>query len=227
MSDEALEKKIEALDQKVDLLLNYINEQRLRAQAMDDLMADLSIVGKDIYDTAVTTLDQQSVELDPSTLSILFTKILRNIPNFGIVLETFESLVDLAKDTGPIINEVIIDFTKKLHELEQKGYIEFFKEAGSIIDNVVSHFTVDDVRLLADNAVTILETVKSLTQPEMMQAINNAVQVFNSLEQENVPSYSLFGAMREMNKPEMKRALGFALVFLKNISQSNSNKHTN
>ncbi len=220
MSDQVLEQKIEALDQKIDLLLNYINEQRLRTQALEDLVADVSIVGKDMYDSAVSALDQQSVEIDPATVSLLFSKLLKNIPNFSIMLETFESGVDLLKDTGPIVNEVIIDFTKKLHEFEQKGYLDFIKEAGSIMDNVVSHFTTEDVRLLADNAVTILETVKTLTQPEMMQAISNAVQVFNALEQDEVPSFSIFGAMIEMNKPEMKRALGFALVFLKNLSQN-------
>lgn len=224
MSDQVLEQKIEVLDKKIDLLLNYVNEQRLRTQAIEDLVADLSIVGKDLYDTTVATLDQQSVEIDPSTVSILLTKLLKNIPNFNIMLETFESMLDLTKDAGPIVNEIIIDLTKKLHELEQKGYMEFMHETASILDNVITHFSTEDVRLLADNVVTILETVKSLTQPEMMQAITNAVQVFNAMEQEEVPSFSLFGAVREMNKPEMKRALGFALAFLKNISQNSLNK---
>lgn len=224
MSDQALEQKIEALDQKIDLLLNYVNEQRLRTQVIEDLVADFSIIGKDVYDTAVATLDQQSVEIDPSTVSILITKLLKNIPNFSMMLETFESMVDLTKDAGPIVNEVIIDLTKKLHELNEKGYMEFFTEASNILDNVITHFSVDDIKLLADNIVPILETIKSITQPEMMQALNNAVQVFNALEQDDVPSYSLIGAARQMNKPEMKRALGFALVFLRNLSQNTSNK---
>lgn len=163
MSNQALEHKIEVLDKKIDLLLNYVNEQRLRTQAIEDLVADLSIVGKDLYDTTIVTLGQ-------------------------------------------------------------KGYMEFLNESISIVDNVVTHFSTDDVRLLADNVVTILETVKSLTQPEMMQAITNAVQVFNAMEQEEVPSFSIFGAIREMNKPEMQRALGFALAFLRNISQNSFNK---
>jgi len=223
MSNQALEAKIEALDKKVDLLLSYINEQRLRNQSIEDLVGDLSIVGKDMYDTAVTSLDEQSVEIDPAIVSNLLIKLLKNIPNFNVILETFESVVDLTKDAGPIVNEVIIDVTKKLQEFDQKGYFEFASETLSILDNVVTHFSIEDVRLLADNAVTIMETVKSLTQPEMMQAITNAVQVFNSIEQDNIPSYSLTKAMLEMRKPEMKKALGFSLMFLKNISQ-NTNK---
>lgn len=126
MSNQALEERIEALDKKVDLLLSYVNEQRLRNQSIQDLLGDLSIVGKDMYDTAVSTLDNQSVEIDPSTIAILLTKLLKNIPNFNLVLETFESMVDLSKDAGPIINEVIIDTTKKLHEFDEKGYFHFW-----------------------------------------------------------------------------------------------------
>ncbi len=225
MSNQALEERIEALDQKMDLLLSYMNEQRLRNESIQDLVGDLSIVGKDIYDTAVTTLDNQSVELDPSTISSLLSKILRNIPNFNIMLDTFESAVDLTKDAGPIVNEVIIDLTKKLHELDQKGYFEFAVETFSVIDNIVEHFSKEDVRLLADNITTILETIKTLTQPEMMLAINNAVQVFNSLEQDEVPSFSMLRAMKEMRKPEMKKALGFGLMFLKNLSQNTSKQN--
>ena len=128
--------------------------------------------------------------------------------------------MDLIKDAGPIVNEVIIDTTKTLHEMDQKGYFTFFREASAILDNIITHFSAEDVRLLADNVVPILETVKSLTQPEMMQALGNAVQVFNAIGHEDVPSYSIFKAAREMNKPEMKKAIGFMMVFMKNIAHN-------
>ena len=41
--------QIAELNQKVDLLLEYMNEQRLKSVAVDDLIADASIIGKDIY----------------------------------------------------------------------------------------------------------------------------------------------------------------------------------
>jgi uncharacterized protein YjgD (DUF1641 family) len=125
---------------------------------------------------------------------------------------------DLVKDAGPIFNEAIIDFTKKLHQLDQKGYFEFFAETGKIFDNIVSHYSPDDVRELADNVVTIMETVRSATQPEMMSALNNGLKIYSSLEMENVPEYSIIKVMREMNKPEMKRALGFFVTFMKNMA---------
>ena len=137
----------------------------------------------------------------------------------------FESINDFIKDASPIFNEVIIDFSKKLNEFDQKGYFEFFGEAGNIFDKIITHYKPEDVRELSDNIVTIMETVRSATQPEMMSALNNGFKIYKSIETENIPEYSIFKVMREMNKPEMKRALGFFVTFMKNMAaETNKNK---
>lgn len=218
--EKNIQTQIDNLNDKVDLILEYVNQQRLKSQAVDDLIADVSIVGKDMYDSAVSELDSRSIEIDPEDLKMIVLKLLRNIRNLNGVLDTFESTADFLKDASPIMNEMIIDMIKKLQDLDQKGYFEFFTEAGNILDNVVTHFTREDVKLLADNIVPMLETVKSLTQPEMLNSVNNAVKIFSRLEMDSAPEYSIWKLMREMNKPEMKRAIGFMITFMKSMSKS-------
>lgn len=224
MEEKTLQVQITELNQKVDLLLEYVNQQRLKTNEVEDLISDLSIVGKDMYDTAVEDLDNRMVHLDLDEVKGLMLRVLRNIDNMNKFLVLFESMTDLIKDASPILNEVIIDFSKKLHELDQKGYIEFFSEAGKIFDNIIIHYKPDDVKELAENIVTIMDTVRSATQPEMMTAINNGLKIYGSMEMDNVPEYSIFKVMREMNKPEMKRALGFFVTFMKNMAaETNKN----
>jgi uncharacterized protein YjgD (DUF1641 family) len=219
---ESTAKQIEALNQKVDTLLEYVNQQRLKSAAMDDLVADVSIIGKDVYDSTVKALDEREVVLDPDQLRELGVRFAQNVGNFNLLLGGLGSAMDLMKDVGPIANEVIIDTTKKLNEFEQKGYFEFMREFGAIMDNIVMHFGVDDVRSLADNVVTILDVLKNLTQPEMLKSIDTAVKVFSNMEIQNVPEYSIFKFIREINTPEMKKAWGFLITFMKNISRNNS-----
>lgn len=226
MEDNALQAEITQLNQKVDLLLEYVNQQRLKTNQLEDLVSDLSIVGKDMYDTAVEELDNRMVNLDLDEVKGLMLRILRNIDNMNKFLEMFESINDFIKDASPILNEVIIDFSKKLNEFDQKGYFEFFAEAGKIFDNIIAHYKPEDVRELSEHIVTILETVRSATQPEMMAAMNNGFKVYASLEMENVPEYSIFKVMREMNNPEMKRGLGFFVTFMKNMA-TETNKNNN
>ena len=225
MEEKALQTQIVELNQKVDLLLEYVNQQRLKTNQFEDLVADVSIVGKDMYDSTVEELDNRMVNLDLDQVKGLVLRVLRNIENMNKFLELFESMNDLMKDAGPILNEVIIDFTKKMNEFDQKGYFEFFAESGKIFDNIVSHYKPEDVRDLSDNIITIMETVRSATQPEMMKAIHNGLKIYSTIEMENIPEYSIFRVIREMNKPEMKRALGFFVTFMKNMAaETNTNK---
>ena len=170
--EKNIQTQIDTLNDKVDLILEYVNQQRLKSQSVDDLISDVSIIGKDMYDSAVTELENRSVEVDPEDVKMIALKLMRNIRNINGVLDTFESTADFMKDASPIVNEMIIDMIKKLNEFDQKGYFEFLAEAGAIVDNIVTHFSRDDVQLLADNVVPMLETVKSLTQPEMLKSVN-------------------------------------------------------
>ena len=124
---ENTSQQIAELNQKVDTILEYVNQQRLKSQAIDDLVADASIIGKDVYDSTVKVLDEHEVVLDPDQLRELGIRLAQNVGNFNNILNTLGSAMDLMKDLEPIVNEVIIDATKKLHEFEQKGYFEFFK----------------------------------------------------------------------------------------------------
>ncbi len=219
VADKRLEQRIDALDKKMDLILEYVHHQKMNSNMIEDLVSDLSIVGKDAYDATVEELDKRQVVLDSSEVTDLAISFLRNIGNIKTVLDTLEMAVDLGKEVGPIANEVIIDFTRQMNEYDQKGYFRFFKEFGPIIDNIVKGFSPEDLKGLADNIVSILNTFKEMTQPEVLDTMQNAIKAFNSMETETVPSYSVWKLMREMNSPEMKKALGYGITFMKNVSK--------
>lgn len=227
MEEKNIQTQIDALDKKLDLILGYVHQQRLNSNVVEDLISDLSIIGKDAYDSTVIELDKRQVELEPSELTDLAVTFLRNIGNIKLVMDTLEMAVDLSKEVGPIANEVIIDFTKQLNIFEQKGYFKFFKELGPIFDNIVTGFTPEDLKQLANSVVSILSIVKEMTQPEVLGTMENAIKAFNSMETESVPSYSVWRLMKEMNSPEMKKALGYGITFMKNVSKDVTVKKIN
>jgi len=219
MSTQDLQLQVNELNRKMDLILEEVVAQRQSRQTMEDLVTDVSLVGKDIFKATVLELDNAGVEVDGEAVKALFLKLLRNIDTLNNMFEMLESVYDLARDVTPIAHQIGLDSIHKMNELEQKGYFEFLKETSKIFDNIVTHFSTDDVRLLADNVVTILETVKSLTQPDMLKALNNGVNVYKSLDTDDIPEISLWRAFRELNSPEMKRGLGFMITFLKNVAK--------
>ena len=214
-----IEDRIDALDRKMDLILAQLQAQNQRSEVVDDLVSDLNIIGKDIYHSTVEELENRQLKVDQAELVELMMLVVRNIDNFKAMINGMEMAVDLGKEMGPIANEMIIDGTKKMHELDQKGYFSFIKEVGPILDNIVTGFSPSEVKELAENIVSILKLIKEMTQPEVLTTVQNAVKAFNSMETESVPSYSVWKLMREMNSPEMQKALGFGITFMKNVSK--------
>jgi uncharacterized protein YjgD (DUF1641 family) len=91
------------------------------------------------------------------------------------------------------------------------------RELMRALDNVVESFSVEDVRALGDNVVTILNTVKNLTQPDMLQAVDNALTVYKKLDINVEEEVSFFTLIKGLNTPEMKRGMAFGMQFLKSM----------
>lgn len=224
--DNNIQEQINDINRKLDLVLEEVLAQKQTRQSIEDLTADLTIIGTDIFASTVTELDNAGVEVDGEAVKLLMLKLVRNVDTITELFEMLESGKDLLKDMSPIVQQVGLDGMHLMHDIEKKGYFDFFKEAIRILDNIVTHFGAEDMKLLADNIVTIMETVKNLTQPDMLKAINSALVVYKSIDVENVEEYSLFKAMLAMNSKEMKKGIGFMITFLKNISK-NTNEHQN
>ena len=218
MAEKDLQKQIDDINVKLDTLLEYATAQKLRIERMDDLVADVNIITRDVFRSTVEELDKQGVELNWEDLQYLAFKFIKNVDKFTYLMDTFDSVFDLIQDMGPIVRKVIIDTIKKMAVLEKKGYFEFFGELMGAMDTVITQYSGEDVKLLSDNIVTIMDTVKNMTQPEMLKAMNNAMAVFQKLEVDDIPEYSIWKAMKEMRSPEMKKGIGFMITFLKNLS---------
>lgn len=229
METEQIQNQINTINNKLDILLEEMELQRKHRREIEDLKDDLMRVGKDLYDTAIVEFEEVHDQLQTGDVFYLGKKLLRNIRNITKTFEQMESTKDFIQDFSPISHELFADFMNRLDEFDRKGYFQFIKELTRVSDKVVTQFTVQDVKDLGENIATILNTVKSLTQPDMLQTINNAVSVYKSLDIEVSEKVTLFSLLREFNKPEMKRGMAFAIQFLKNMAdvhQISSNKLT-
>ncbi len=219
MENQNIQEQIDSINKKLDIILGEIELQSRHRREIDDLKDDIMRVGKDVYDTAVTELEEVHDHLQTGDMLHLGKKLLRNVRNITKTFEQFENIKDFLNDFSPITRELFIDFMNKLDEYDRKGYFQLMKEFGKVMDNVVVSFSAEDVKNLAENAVTILNTVKNLTQPEMLNAINNALTVYKNLDVDISEKVSVFTLLKELNKPEVKKGLAFGLKFLENLGK--------
>ena len=220
MTEVQIQEELAAIRAQLDLVVAEIALQQRHRREMDDLKEDLLRVGKDIYRTAVVELEDVHDHLNTGDILYLGKKMLRNVRTLTAMFEQLESLRDFLGDAAPLARESFLELMEKLDDLDRKGYFAFFRESGAVLDRVVTSFGTDDVKKLGDNIVTILTTVKNLTQPEIMHTINNALAVYNNVDVQVPENVSLLSLLRELNTPEAKRGLTYAIRFLKAVAQS-------
>jgi len=224
MEENKMQDQINDINKKLDIILEEIELQRVHRREMEDLKDDLMRVGKDVYKATVEELEEVADHIQTGDMLHLGKKLLRNVNNISGMFDQLESMSDLVNDLAPISREIVIDFMAKLDEFDRKGYFGFMREINRAMDNVVESFSVDDVRALGDNIVTILNTVKNLTQPDMLQALDNALTVYKKLDIEVDEKISYFTLFKRMNTPEMRRGLSFAIQFLKSMAENPADK---
>jgi len=224
MEEQRLQNQIDTINRKLDTILEEIEYLRQRRREMEDLKEDLVRVGKDFYQTAVEELDDVHDYLSTGDILYLGKKVLRNVRTITQTFEQLESIRDFLQDAAPLARESFIDFMNKLDEFDRKGYFTFAKELGNITDRIVTSFSADDIKNLGENIVTIINTVKNLTQPDMLQAANNALAVYQKMNIEVKEDVSLLKLLKELNTPEARRGLAFAIRFLKNLANQQYQK---
>jgi uncharacterized protein YjgD (DUF1641 family) len=224
MDTKHLEQQISQINQRLDFITQYLQEQHRRQREWDELKEDLTAVGKDVFQTAVQELDEISYHFDTADLLYLLKKLLRNTRNLTKMMDQVESVTDFVHDAAPLGKHILDEVMENLSELERKGYFEFGREVFKIIDTVVSSFTVGDIRLLQENIVSILLTLKNLTQPQMLSSANNALTFFQKMEVVVEQKVSYWSLLKELRDPELKRGLAFIIQFMKNMVQTNGSR---
>jgi uncharacterized protein YjgD (DUF1641 family) len=134
------------------------------------------------------------------------------------MLDQLESFSELSRDVMPLSEEMFLMLLSRLDEMERKGYFKFLQGGMEIMDTVVSSFTDEDVQQLGENIVLILNTVKEMTQPEIMQLLQNTATGMR--EQEVPDNVSMLYLMRQFNDPSVRRGLARTMNVLRTVSDN-------
>jgi uncharacterized protein YjgD (DUF1641 family) len=209
------------LTQKIDMLAEqvaYLTEQARMAeqarQSREELMETMLPVAKDAMRLASEQMEEVQEYLDPEDLVRMLKKLVRHGPQIEMLVDQLDSLTDMLDVARPMLREGVDKATAMAGEFEKKGYFTFAQGGIRMMDNVVTSFGEDDVNRLGDNIVLILNTVKDMTQPEIMNFLRNTLLVA-SKEVEKPVSTSFLDLYRQMQDPAVRRGLALTMRVLK------------
>jgi uncharacterized protein YjgD (DUF1641 family) len=211
-----LNRKIDALTAQVAYLAEQAQIAERGRQERAELIHDLTPIANEAFRLSVEQLEEVQEYVDLSDLLRLFKRLLRNGRNIEKILDQLESLLDLVETVGPLADNAFAKAVDTLAELERKGYFVFAQGGLRIVDNIVTSFGEEDVEALGDNIVLILQTIQSITRPEVMSFVRNTVAIVEGEVGKPVDT-SLLALLRQINDPAVRRGLALALRVLRTI----------
>lgn len=213
-----LNQKIDVLTEQVSFMAEETRKQQTRRREWEELQNDLTPVAGEMYRLTVEQLNEIESYVQLEDGLRLFKRLMRNTRNLEQMLDQMESLAALGQDLAPLSQDAFLTLMRQMDEMERKGYFTFLRGGMEIVDNVVASFTEEDVRQLGDNIVLILQTLKEMTQPEVMTMLRNTATVMR--EEEPPVDVSMFTILRQLNDPAVKRGLAKTLSVLRTVSEN-------
>jgi uncharacterized protein YjgD (DUF1641 family) len=218
MSDVPIElsAKIDALTVQVAYLSEQARQAERQRQERAELVRDVTPIANQAFHLAIEQLEEVQEYVDLADLLRLLKRLLRNARNLERMLDQLEAVSDLADTLGPLTDQAFEKSVDALAEMERKGYFAFARGGAHILDSLVTSFSEDDVRRLGDNIVLIVNTVKDMTQPEILGFVRNTLMLAEK-ELEQPLDISALGLVRQMGDPRVRRGLALTLRVLQAV----------
>jgi uncharacterized protein YjgD (DUF1641 family) len=223
-----LEAKIDALTQQVAFLTQEAESAKRRREFWTELQADAMPIAGDFLQVLERELDELRCDVCMADMADLLRRFVRITPIIDQGMRYLEMFADLASDMMPLGEHAMSVTTDRLVELDQKGYFGFAKSTWHVVDRIVTGFSEDDVEALGDNVVLILDTIKELTQPEIMAALHHMIEAVQrqqaqmDREPDNPPG--LFKLAMRLRDPEVRRGMNRALNTLGAVAEVDPNE---
>jgi uncharacterized protein YjgD (DUF1641 family) len=209
-----MDQDLALLHEKIDYLTLQLEAQNKRQRQLEELQNDLIPIANHIIKLSIDELAEIGNDFQLEDLLFLIKRLLRNTNGLLDLLDRMESVMGLTDDVNRIGQEVFNVTVETLDRFEREGYFTFLQEAWKITERIVTEFSEDDVRALGDNIVTILTTVRNMTQPEILSLANNAVEAI-SAEPTIEDAPSTLKLVRELSNPQVRKGLARMLNVVK------------
>jgi uncharacterized protein YjgD (DUF1641 family) len=225
MAKQATAAEVEALNQKMDMILEHFEDQKRRQQELEELKNDVLPIANHMVNLTIDELAEIGTEFTMEDILFLMKRGLRNTCTWVKLMDMLEAGMGLTEELGMIGQGIFSDIVEQLDRLERQGYFAFMQEGWGVMEKIVTEFDEEDVRALGDNIVTILTTVRNMTQPEVLSFANNAVNAIQPTEPvENVSTLQL---LRSLSDPQVRKGMARLLNIVKTLANDTTDPSVN
>lgn len=154
----------------------------------------------------------------PDDLASLHARLDVLTAQVGLLVERQRKTEEFLDEMSPILKAAVSSAAARLDGLEKKGYFAFGRELVGVGERVVEGFSPDDVRQLGGAVVSILETVRALTQPEVLRVAADASVVLQNAE--TAEPVGILGMVRATSDRDVQRGMAVMLELMRHVGRA-------
>lgn len=128
-----------------------------------------------------------------------------------------EKLDDLFEDINVMMKPLLSHGIEQMQALEEKGYFQFLNGLKPITDNIVGHYSQQELAYFANSVGMILDTARSLTQPDVLTLVNNISHTLRTADR--VKPIGIWGLMKATSDKDVSKGLAIVMELLKQLGQ--------
>lgn len=124
---------------------------------------------------------------------------------------------EFLSEMSPVLKDMMATATTRLDVLDKKGYFAFARELVGVTERVVEGFSPEDVRKLGDAVVAILETVRTMTQPEVLAIAGEASESLKNADR--AEPIGLIGMVRASRDEDVQKGMAVMMDVVRNVGR--------
>lgn len=147
----------------------------------------------------------------------LFARLDAMDAKLDYVVERQEYVEDLVREMTPVLREAMTSMAGEMSEWERRGWFAMGKEMVSLFDRLANAYGPDDVREFSEHVVQIVDTVRNVTQPDVLDFANDATDVLHHAD--DMDPVGPLGMAKATADADVRRGMAVALQILKQLGQ--------
>lgn len=156
----------------------------------------------------------------PATIESLSERIDLLTTQVAYLVERQRKTEELFEEATPILKEVLGTATRELDALEKKGTFAFGRELVRVGERIMDGFSPEDVRQLGGAVVGILETVRAMTQPEVLKVAADAAIVVQNAEK--AQPIGIVGMVRATSDHDVQKGMAVLMEVMRHVGRASA-----
>lgn len=153
-----------------------------------------------------TTLDDIAARLDALSAQMNY------------LVERQQRREELIAEFTPILREVMATATTHLQAMDQQGWFTFSRALWGVLERVVEGYSAKDVEQLGGAIVSILDTVRALTQPQVLAVLSQSSEVLQHADA--AEPIGLVGMVRASRNEDVQKGMAVLMDLLRHVGQA-------